>query len=80
VLEGKAAQEDRAESSVASPRFEGSVHEWEVRLTAATELAASVERDLDERQTEVERWHQSFSRWREMIQQWSAAPHPEPTG
>jgi hypothetical protein len=80
VLGGKTAQ-GTSESS----RLENGVRDWEARLTAAAELAASVEQELDDRRIEVERWHQSFSRWHEMIQQKAAAPDspgtdPEPTG
>jgi hypothetical protein len=68
-----------------SSRLEKGVRDWEGRLTAAADLAASVEQELNDRQIEVERWHQSFSRWQEMIQQTAAAPDspgtdPGPTG
>lgn len=77
--------ETTAEGTSKSSRRESGVRDWEGRLAAAAELAASVEQELNDRQIEVERWHQSFSRWHEMIQQKAAAPDspgtdPEPTG
>ena len=69
VLRDEPVRADRPSSNESSSRLEGSVRDWEGRLTAAAELADSVEQELSDRQIEVERWHQSFSRWHEMIQQ-----------
>ena len=42
---------------------------WDAKLNAATELAASVEAQLGERELAHGRWHELFLRWRELIQQ-----------
>lgn len=44
--------------------LEGRLREWDARLVAAAELAASVERELHDRQTAVGRWHDSLTQWR----------------
>jgi hypothetical protein len=41
---------------------------WDERLNVAAELAASVEKQLDEREAQVGRWHEVFVRWRDLIQ------------
>jgi hypothetical protein len=43
--------------------------QWDARLAASAELAANVERQLDEREAAVGRWHEVFVKWRELIQQ-----------
>lgn len=43
--------------------------QWDARLTAATDLAATVEAQLDAREAAVNRWQEVFARWRELIQQ-----------
>jgi hypothetical protein len=42
--------------------------QWDERLTAATELAAAVEGQLDEGEAAVGRWNEVFVRWRELIE------------
>jgi hypothetical protein len=42
--------------------------QWDGKLDAAAELAASVEKQLEDRETAMERWHEVFVRWRELIQ------------
>jgi hypothetical protein len=42
--------------------------QWDARLTSAAELAGSVEKQLDDREAAVNRWHDVFVRWRELIQ------------
>src|SRR5438270_9663767 len=56
-------------------RLEDRLRGWDARLTAAEELAASVERQLDEPAAAVARWQQMFAGWRELIQQ-GATPQP----
>lgn len=43
--------------------------QWDARLTASAELAATVEKQLDEREAAVGRWQSMFSRWRELVEQ-----------
>ncbi len=43
--------------------------QWDSRLDAAAELAATVEKQLAEREAAVSRWHEVFVRWQELIQQ-----------
>jgi hypothetical protein len=43
--------------------------QWDARLTAATELAAEVEQQLDDREATVSRWRDVFLRWRELLEQ-----------
>src|SRR5262245_11300040 len=43
--------------------------QWDTRLTEAADLAASVEKQLEEREAAVGRWHEVFIRWKELIQQ-----------
>jgi hypothetical protein len=49
--------------------LERRLSQWDARLTAATELAAEVERQLDDREATVARWRQVFDRWRNLIEQ-----------
>jgi len=42
--------------------------QWDDRLNAAAELAASVENQLEDREAAVGRWHEVFVRWKELIQ------------
>jgi hypothetical protein len=42
--------------------------QWDDRLNAAAELAASVESQLEDREAAVGRWHEVFVRWKELIQ------------
>jgi hypothetical protein len=41
---------------------------WDDKLNAAAELAASVEKQIEDRESAMERWHEVFVRWRELIQ------------
>jgi hypothetical protein len=49
-------------------RVEDRLRGWDARLTAAAELSASVERQLDEPSAAVGRWQRMFDTWRELIQ------------
>lgn len=49
--------------------LEARLGEYDARLTAAAELAESVERELTERAATVGRWREAFSRWQTLIQQ-----------
>jgi hypothetical protein len=49
--------------------LERRLDQWDARLTAAAELAASVEKQLEEREAAVGCWHAVFVRWKELIQQ-----------
>lgn len=53
--------------------------QWDARLTAATELAAAVEGQLDEGEAAVGRWNEVFVRWRELIERGVAEPDRAPT-
>ncbi len=76
--------DDPPGETVAASALVATTREWESRLTAAVELADNVERELNDRQAEVQRWLDSFSRWRELIQQQTVPPDSsdrfEPTG
>ena len=43
--------------------------QWDARLTAAGELAAAVERELNDREAGVSRWREVVVRWRNLIEQ-----------
>jgi hypothetical protein len=43
--------------------------QWDARLTAAAELALTVEKQLDEREAAVGRWHEVFLRWQRLVEQ-----------
>jgi hypothetical protein len=49
--------------------LERRLEQWDARLTASAELAATVEKQLDEREAVVGRWHEMFDRWRELVEQ-----------
>lgn len=51
---------------------------WDDRLNAAAELAASVEKQLEDRESAMERWHEVFVRWQELIQNRMVAPSDSP--
>src|SRR5579872_4000659 len=42
--------------------------QWDDKLNAAAELAASVEKQIEYRESAMERWHEVFVRWKELIQ------------
>jgi len=42
--------------------------QWDTQLTAAADLASTVEKQLDDRATAVSRWNAVFARWRESLQ------------
>jgi hypothetical protein len=70
-------------AAVTSPELllawlERRLDQWDTRLTAATELAASVEEQLDQREEAVTRWQEVFVRWKELIQQGGNPPPSEP--
>ena len=48
--------------------LERRLDQWDARLHAASELAASVEKQLEERETALGRWHDLFVRWHDLIQ------------
>lgn len=60
-------------------RLEGRLREWDARLAAAAELAASAERELDDRGAAVGRWRALVGGWRELIQR-GAGPTPPAGG
>jgi hypothetical protein len=43
--------------------------QWDARLSAAGELAAGVERELNDREAGVSRWREVVLRWRNLIEQ-----------
>lgn len=49
--------------------LEERLQEWDARLAAAAELAAAVERELNDREAAVWRWQELFTGWRDRIQQ-----------
>ncbi len=51
---------------------------WDHKLGAAAGLAASVEKQLDERESAMERWHELFVRWQELIQNRVVTSSPSP--
>ncbi|MBA4187452.1 MAG: hypothetical protein C0467_05475 [Planctomycetaceae bacterium] len=51
--------------------------QWDARLTASAELAATVEKQLSEREATVARWQETFGRWRELVEQ-GLNPAPMP--
>ena len=48
--------------------IEARLQDWDTRLAAAEELAASVERQLTERESAVVGWQQAYTDWRELLQ------------
>lgn len=55
------------EAPVALHRLEARLEEWEARLRAAESLTASVEQELTERISAVERWRVLFAKWEKLI-------------
>lgn len=49
--------------------LERRLDQWDARLTAAAEQAATVEQQLIEREAAVGRWQEVFARWKQLIQQ-----------
>ncbi|MBA4066437.1 MAG: hypothetical protein C0501_22535 [Isosphaera sp.] len=49
--------------------LEDRLDRWDAGLAAAAALAAGAERDLADREAAVERWHERFARWRDLIEQ-----------
>ena len=47
----------------------GQLSEWDARLNAAAELAASVERQLNDREAALGRWQEAFAGWRDGLEQ-----------
>lgn len=54
--------------------------QWDARLTAAADLAATVERQLEEGEGVVGRWTATFDRWQELVKQRVSAPDDSGTG
>src|SRR4051812_26229549 len=52
---------------------------WDAKLTEASNLAASVEAQLGERETALGCWHELFLRWRDLIQR-EVDPHHTSAG
>jgi hypothetical protein len=50
-------------------RLEERLGEWDMRLSAAADLTASVERELTDRQAAIGRWQELFNDWRGLIEQ-----------
>lgn len=50
-------------------RLELRLGEWDSRLSAAADLAASAERESNERQAAIGRWQDLFNDWRRLIEQ-----------
>jgi hypothetical protein len=48
--------------------LENRLAQWDERLSASVELAASVERQLEAREAAIEQWHDVFVRWKELIE------------
>jgi hypothetical protein len=59
-------------------RLEQRVAQWDGKLDAAAALAASVEKQLEDRESAMERWHQVFVRWRDLIQNTEVASSLSP--
>jgi hypothetical protein len=58
----------RAKSTPPSAdQLELKLREWDARLVAAAELAASVEKELNDREAAVGLWHQSVTRFRDSL-------------
>lgn len=64
-----AEQPPAAGEPTARAGLEGRLQEWDARLAAAAELAATVERELNDREAAVWRWQELFTGWRDRIQQ-----------
>ena len=58
-----AEQASTAAESPTADHLEVRLREWDARLVAAAELAASVESELHDREIAVGRWHESFHHW-----------------
>src|SRR5581483_9651879 len=52
-------------------RLEGRLREWDARLLAAAEVAASAGRELDDREAAFGRWQELVTGWSEVIQRGS---------
>ena len=60
---------DSPETVAPLARFEARLGEWDARLSAVGDLAASVERELSDRQAAIGRWQELFNDWRGSIEQ-----------
>src|SRR5258708_39064902 len=58
------AEQAAAAPSPTTDHLEFRLREWDARLVAAAELAASVERELRDREAAVGKWHESVTGWR----------------
>jgi hypothetical protein len=63
---GPAGEGERAGPLLA--RLQDRLREWDDRLAAAADLAASVERQLAAAEAAAGRWHGMFTSWQELIQ------------
>ena len=54
-------------SPPALDRIDARLEDWDARLRAADELTASVERELAERASAVNRWRSLFAEWEELL-------------
>lgn len=57
-------------------RMEERLREWDARLTAAADLAASAERELADREAAVGRWQELVTGWSEVIQRGAGPTTP----
>jgi hypothetical protein len=77
------AQVTDAPASVSPPELlltwlERRLAQWDASVTAASEVAATVEKQLDDREAAVGRWQEVFVRWQELIQQGLDPAHSSP--
>jgi len=63
-----AKDRDRLPQPGALDGIEARLQDWDARLAAAEDLAASVERQLTERESAVMGWQQAYTDWRELLQ------------
>src|SRR5689334_10385779 len=64
-----AEQPPASDDGAARAGLEERLQEWDARLAAAAELAATVEQELNDREAAVWRWQELFTGWRGRIQQ-----------
>jgi hypothetical protein len=57
-------------------RMEERLREWDARLAAATDLAASADRELADREVAVARWQGLVAGWSEVIQRGAGPTTP----
>jgi hypothetical protein len=74
LLAGEVPPVESAAHRVLLDRLEGRAGEWDARLQAAEELAASVERQLNDREAAVGRWREMVADCQRVIQQGAESP------